>query len=218
MKSLLIVFLALSIGACSTLNKTERGAAIGAAAGAAIGGLIGKKSADKPVTGAIIGAAAGGVVGAVIGRQMDKQAEELEQSLEGANVERVGEGILVTFDSAILFAVNSSEMSDASKTSLASLATSLKQYEGTEVVVAGHTDASGAADYNQALSERRAQAAANYLLQQAVPAQRLSTVGYGEAQPVTENDTAAGRAQNRRVEIAIYATEEYRTKIEAQQN
>jgi outer membrane protein OmpA-like peptidoglycan-associated protein len=218
MKSLLVVFLAFSIGACSSLNKAERGAAIGAAAGAAIGGLIGKKSADQPVTGAIIGAAAGGIVGAVIGRQMDKQAEELEQSLEGANVERVGEGILVTFDSAILFAVDSSDMSDASRTSLASLAVSLKQYEGTEVVIAGHTDASGAADYNLALSERRAQAAANYLLQQAVPAARLSTVGYGEVQPVTANDTAAGRAQNRRVEIAIYATEEYRTEIEAQQN
>jgi outer membrane protein OmpA-like peptidoglycan-associated protein len=155
-------------------------------------------------------------VGAIIGRQMDKQAEELEAALEGAEVERVGEGILVTFDSAILFRINSDELSDASKTQLAGLANSLKEFEGTEIVVAGHTDSSGEADYNLALSERRAQAAAVYLLDLGVDAERISTVAYGELEPIASNETATGRAENRRVEVAIYATDEYREQLSAE--
>ena len=216
MRTLLVLTLALAVGGCSSLSNTEKGGAIGAAAGAAIGGLIGKKSADKPVTGVIVGAAVGGTVGAIIGRQMDKQAEELEAQLEGAEVERVGEGILVTFDSAILFRLNSDELSDASKTQLAGLANSLKEFEGTEIVVAGHTDSSGTEEYNLALSERRAQSAAMYLLDRGVTADRISTVAYGESQPIASNETAAGRVENRRVEVAIYATDEYREKLSAE--
>lgn len=216
MRSLLILFVALSLSGCASLSNTERGAAIGAAAGAAIGGLIGEKSADKPVTGVVVGAAAGGAVGAIIGRQMDKQAEELEAQLEGAEVERVGEGIVVTFDSAILFAVDSSELSSASKAQLAELAASLTEYEGTDILVAGHTDSSGRDEYNLQLSDRRAKSAAAYLLAQGVPAERIATSAYGETQPVASNDTSEGRAQNRRVEVAIYASEAYRAELEAQ--
>ncbi|MFT4605605.1 MAG: outer membrane protein OmpA-like peptidoglycan-associated protein [Rhodothermales bacterium] len=217
MRTFLVLILALAVGGCASLSTSERAGAIGAAAGAAIGGLIGKKSADKPVTGVIIGAAVGGTVGAIIGRQMDKQAEELEAQLEGAEVERVGEGILVTFDSAILFAVDSEELSHASKLQLAELAKSLTEFEGTEIVVAGHTDASGEEDYNLALSERRAQSAADYLLDGGVAAERISTAAYGESQPVSENQTAAGRSANRRVEVAIYATDEYREELSTEE-
>ncbi|NNE69200.1 MAG: OmpA family protein, partial [Rhodothermales bacterium] len=156
MRVLLTLLIALSLAGCSSLSTTERAAAIGAAAGAAIGGLIGEKSADKPVTGVVVGAAAGGAVGAIIGRQMDQQAKELEEQLEGAEVERVGEGIVVTFDSAILFAVDSSDLSESSRAQLGELASSLKQYEGTDILVAGHTDATGADEYNLQLSDRRA--------------------------------------------------------------
>jgi outer membrane protein OmpA-like peptidoglycan-associated protein len=218
MKTILLFVMAVSLTACSSMNNTERAATIGAAAGAAIGGLIGKKAADKPVTGVIVGAAAGGTVGAIIGRQMDKQAKELEEALaEEAKVERVGEGILVTFDSAILFAVNSSDLSKDSQDALSKLGQSLADYEQTEIVVAGHTDSSGAEDYNQKLSERRAQAAAQFLMAQGIPAPRLSIAGYGESQPVASNETVEGRSQNRRVEIAIYATEAYKTELETQQ-
>jgi outer membrane protein OmpA-like peptidoglycan-associated protein len=218
LRSSAILVLVASIAGCSGLSNTQRAGSIGAAAGAVIGGIIGEKAADQPVAGVIIGAAAGGAVGVLIGREMDKQAAELEESLEGATVERVGEGIIVTFDSAILFDLNSSDLSDASKLALADLAESLTTYPGTDVVVAGHTDSSGAEDYNQALSERRASAAAVYLLERGVTAKRLATSAYGESQPVASNETPEGMAQNRRVEIAIYASEEYRAEVEARGN
>ena len=218
MKRLLILFVAVALAGCSSLNNAEKGGAIGAAAGAAIGGIIGKKSADKPVTGVIVGAAAGGTVGAIIGAQMDKQAEELDDELEGAKVERVGEGILVTFDSAILFAVDSSDLSDQSKLNLAELAESLKEYEGTEIVIAGHTDSTGPDEYNMQLSERRARSAAVYLAERGVDPERLSTAAYGESQPIASNETTTGRSQNRRVEVAIYATEEYKEQLSERQS
>lgn len=216
-KRILSAMLVVSLAGCASLNNSEKGAIIGAGAGAVLGGIIGKKAADKPVAGVVVGAAVGGVVGGIIGRQMDKQAEELEQSLEGAEVERVGEGIIVTFESAILFAVNSSDLTDASKLNLMKLASSLKTYPGTEILVAGHTDATGTEEYNQALSERRAMSAAVFLAESGVEAERIATSGYGELQPVASNETAEGREQNRRVEIAITATEEYRAQVEAEQ-
>ncbi|MBO6573794.1 MAG: OmpA family protein [Rhodothermales bacterium] len=216
MKKILVALVALTLTGCSSLNNAEKGGAIGAAAGAAIGGLIGKKSADKPVTGVIVGAAAGGTVGAIIGAQMDKQAEELEEDLEGASVERVGEGILVTFDSAILFAVDSDDLSAQSRVNLADLANSLNEYEGTEVVIAGHTDSTGPEAYNLDLSEDRAQSAALFLAEQGVDAARISISAYGETQPIASNETVEGRAQNRRVEVAIYATDEYKEQLASQ--
>ena len=213
----LMLAFSLTFAGCANMSKTGKGAAIGAGAGAAVGAIIGKAT-GKTGTGAIVGAAVGGTAGAIIGRQMDKQAEELEAELEGAEVERVGEGIQVTFDSAILFEVNSYTIPAESQVNLGNLATSLIDYPNTEVIIAGHTDSSGPEDYNQQLSEQRADAAATILVKKGVPANRISIVGHGEIEPKASNDTAFGRQQNRRVEVAIFASEEYRNELEAQNN
>jgi len=187
-------------------NNTTKGGAIGAGAGSVIGGVIGHKSGNT-AAGAIIGAAVGGATGAIIGRQMDKQAEELQRDLEGAKVERVGEGILITFDSGLLFESNSSELQSATKTNLTELAGTLNKYDDTNVLIEGHTDNTGEEPYNQKLSERRADAVQNFLVTQGVDGSRVTTRGYGEEKPVASNDTEGGRASNRRVEVAIYANE-----------
>lgn len=206
------VLLTASAG-CSGSNKATDVGILGAGAGGVIGGVIGK-SQDKTARGVLIGAAVGGTVGAIIGSQMDEQAEELDEELEGATVERVGEGIKVTFDSNILFGFDSEELSDAAKENLDELAESLKEFENTDILIAGHTDATGAEEYNQALSERRAGAAAIYLHNQGIEGARLEIVGHGENEPIASNDTDAGRQQNRRVEVAIVASEEYRRQLE----
>ena len=213
----LLVFLSTGLAGCASMSRTEKGAAAGAGAGAVIGGVIGKATGST-AKGAVIGAVVGGAAGAVIGAQMDRQAEELEDELEGAEVERVGEGIQITFDSAILFEVDQSNLSAAARTNLAELASSLQQYPNTDVVIVGHTDATGSDSYNQALSERRSGSAASYLISQGVPSGRITTFGRGESEPVASNDTAYGRSQNRRVEIGIFASEEYREQVENQTN
>lgn len=195
--------------ACATRERT--GAVVGAAGGAVAGGLIGK-AAGSTAKGAIIGAAVGGAAGAVIGARMDKQAAELEQQVEGAKVERVGEGILVTFDSGILFDYDSAVVKPAARDNLRNFAESLTKYPDTKVMLVGHTDADGTDTYNQGLSERRARAAADYLTTQGVPRSRIDATGRGETEPVGSNDTASGKAQNRRVEVAIFANEEARRK------
>ncbi len=210
---LTVLSLSLSLVGCANMSKTGKGAAIGAGAGAAVGAIIGKAT-GKTGTGAIVGAAVGGTAGAIIGRQMDKQAEELEAELEGVEVERVGEGIQITFDSAILFEVNSYTLSEDSKSNLKRLATSLQEYDNTELIIAGHTDSSGPEDYNQKLSEQRAESAASMLAREGVAISRLSIVGHGESEPVASNETTLGRQQNRRVEVAIFASEEYREELE----
>ncbi|MEZ4699711.1 MAG: OmpA family protein [Rhodothermales bacterium] len=212
-----VIAASLTLMGCANMNKTGKGAAIGAGAGAAVGAIIGKAT-GKTATGAIVGAAVGGTAGAIIGRQMDKQAEELEEELEGAKVERVGEGIQITFDSAILFEFGKADLSAQAKTNLDNLAQSLKEYPNTEILIAGHTDSVGSEEFNQKLSETRANSAASYLLQAGITSDRMSVIGHGETQPVASNDTDMGRAQNRRVEVAIYASEEYRQELETQGN
>ncbi|MEM1125215.1 MAG: OmpA family protein [Bacteroidota bacterium] len=202
------LLLLLALPGCSTTNNAKKGAVIGAGAGAAVGGVIGRAS-GKTARGVLIGAAVGGATGAIIGRQMDRQAAELERELEGATVERMGEGIKITFDSALLFAVDSDELSRQAGTQLADLAQSLEDYPDTLVLIVGHTDSTGPAEYNQALSERRAESAALQLMREGIPATRLEIVGYGEEEPTASNETATGRQQNRRVEVAIYASEDY---------
>lgn len=204
-----ILAISMSIVGCSSLSKTERGAAIGAGAGAVIGGAVGAKYGGT-AKGAIIGAAVGGTAGAIIGQQMDKQAEELEQEIPDADVERVGEGIQVTFDSGILFDFDSSALRPEARTNLRELANSLQEYNNTDVTIVGHTDAVGSDEYNYSLSERRASSAASYLMSLGVARNRITTFGKGETEPVASNDTDYGRQQNRRVEIAIYANEEFR--------
>ena len=194
--------------ACS-MSKTQKGAVIGAAAGGAAGAVIGKK-VGSTAKGAIIGAAVGGTAGAVIGRRMDKQAEELAMEIPGARVERVGEGIVVTFDSGLLFAYDSDAVTGAARTNLTQLAQSLQKYGDTDVLIVGHTDATGSDNYNQGLSERRANSAAAFLASQGIGRARVQTAGRGELEPIESNDTAEGRAQNRRVEIVIVANEQLR--------
>lgn len=187
-------------------NRTQRGGAIGAGAGGVVGGIIGKRSGNT-VVGAILGAAVGGAAGAIIGRRMDKQAEEMQRELPNATVERVGEGIKITFNSDILFDVNQATLKASTQKSLTEFAGTLNKYEDTNVLIEGHADATGADAYNQKLSKRRADAVSKYLESQGVRSKRVDEKGYGETQPVAENDTEAGRSKNRRVEIAVFANE-----------
>ena len=211
----LLATASLSLSGCSSLSRTEKGAIIGAGTGAAVGGVIGRNSGST-AKGAIIGAAVGGVVGGIIGRQMDKQADELAQNIPGAKVERVGEGIQVTFASGLLFDFDSDRVRAEAATNLRNLASSLDKYPNTDLLIVGHTDSVGSDGYNLSLSDRRARAAADYLASQNVARARLRTAGRGETEPVSENDTETGRGQNRRVEVAIFASEAYRNNLKAQ--
>jgi len=210
MKNIMTMALAgiLIIGlvGCASMSKKEKGALIGAAAGAVAGGVIGDKAGNTAV-GAILGAAVGGAAGAYIGNYMDKQAEEMERDLEGAKIERIGEGIKITFDSGILFDINRSSLRIPAQVNLQNLAGILNKYEDTEILIEGHTDSTGTAEHNMGLSMRRAQSVANFLAQLEVSPARFRIMGYGEDQPVATNDTSEGRQMNRRVEIAIFANE-----------
>lgn len=192
-----------------TMSKTLKGGLIGGLGGAVAGGVAGRLIGGKSGTakGAIIGAAVGGAGGALIGRRMDKQAAELRRDLEGAKVERVGEGIKITFASGILFATNSASLTPEAAGNIDQLAATLKKYADTNVVIEGHTDASGSDAINQPLSERRAQAVANEITAQGIDTGRITSTGYGSTQPVADNTTVAGKAANRRVEVAIFANE-----------
>jgi outer membrane protein OmpA-like peptidoglycan-associated protein len=202
---MILSFLAVTTG-CAEWNRTQKGAAIGAGTGGAVGGIIGYAT-GYTVAGILIGAVVGGAAGAYIGNYMDKQAAEIERDIQGAKVERVGEGIKITFSSGILFDVDQSNLKDQYKSELAELSRILNKYADTNILLVGHTDSTGSENYNLELSKRRAGSVATYLTTQNVNAARFTTEGYGESQPVTTNDTAAGRAQNRRVEVAIWANE-----------
>lgn len=213
-RTLALVLTAGTIGtsACASMNNKERGAVIGAGAGAAVGGVIGNQTGST-ARGAIIGAVIGGAAGAIIGHQMDQQAKEIDQSIPGAKVERVGEGIQVTFESGLLFDFDSDAIKPTAAANLQELARSLNKFGNSNVLIVGHTDSQGDDAYNMGLSQRRANSAAAYLRAQGVPSSRISTAGRGESEPVASNDTEAGRAQNRRVEVAIYASPEYREQV-----
>jgi outer membrane protein OmpA-like peptidoglycan-associated protein len=195
---------ALVLTAAGCARNAQRGAVIGGAGGAVVGGVIGAASGST-AKGAIIGAAVGGAAGAIIGDQMDRRAAELRQDIPGAKVERVGEGILVTFDTGLLFGLDSAVVRPAAQTNLRNLATNLDKYPDTDLLIVGHTDSTGTESYNLALSRRRAMAVADYLAAQGVARTRLRMDGRGELEPVASNATEDGRQQNRRVEVAIYA-------------
>jgi outer membrane protein OmpA-like peptidoglycan-associated protein len=195
-----------AISACASLSQKEKGAVIGAASGAAVGAVVGNANGST-AKGAIIGAAVGGAAGAVIGHQMDQQAKEIKQQIPGAVVERVGEGLQVTFESGLLFPYDSDVLTSAAQQNLATLASSLDKYPNTDIIIVGHTDSNGSDSYNMSLSERRAAAAVSYLVSRGVARSRLRGAGRGETEPVASNETDAGRQQNRRVEVAIYANE-----------
>jgi outer membrane protein OmpA-like peptidoglycan-associated protein len=201
---ILIASLAFMMG-CGT-SRAVKGGAIGAGAGGVAGGVIGHQLGNTTL-GAIIGAAVGGTAGTLIGHHMDKQAEEMRQDIKNARIERIGEGIKITFDSGILFAIDSSALQPSAKTNIETLALILNKYPDTNILIEGDTDNTGTTEYNQQLSERRAQAVADYQKSLGVASSRISTIGLGELNPVASNDSDYGRAQNRRVEIAIFAND-----------
>ena len=207
-KNLLIgTVMVIILGAgCKSMNKTQKGAAIGTAGGAAVGAVIGK-AAGNTALGAIIGATVGGVTGAVIGRKMDKQAEEIKNEVPGAKVERVGEGIVVEFSSAVLFGFDQANISSGAQTTLNDLVKILNKYPDTDLEIQGHTDNAGTENYNKRLSQRRASAVSGFLKNHGISSGRVKTVGFGETSPKYSNDTESGRGQNRRVEFLITANE-----------
>lgn len=203
---LMIAILVLGLAGCASMSRQEKGAVIGAGSGAVIGGVIGNQ-AGNTVLGAIIGAAVGGAAGAYIGNYMDKQAAEIEQDLAGARVERIGEGIKITFDSGLLFDVNKFDVKPTPRENLVNLAVILNKYSDTLILIEGHTDSTGPDDYNMTLSQNRANAVAAVLAGQQVDATRFTVIGYGEGQPLYDNETVEGRQGNRRVDIAIMAND-----------
>ncbi|MGA2587558.1 MAG: OmpA family protein [Candidatus Aminicenantales bacterium] len=201
----LVVFLYAAVN-CASWNQTTRGAVIGGAGGAVLGGVIGH-AAGNTLLGAILGAAVGGGAGAIIGNYMDKQAAEMQRDLKGAEVQRIGEGIKITFDSGILFDIDKSDLRPVSKTNLAELAKILNKYPDTNILIEGHTDNTGSDDHNMSLSKDRAQSVAFNLATLEVKSARFSIAGFGETQPIVTNDTPEGRQKNRRVDIAVLAND-----------
>jgi outer membrane protein OmpA-like peptidoglycan-associated protein len=197
---------------CGTSNAVK-GGVIGGVGGGVVGGVIGDQLGNT-VLGVIIGAAVGGTAGVLIGNYMDKQAEEMQKDIDGAKIERVGEGIKITFDSGILFATNSSTLEPQAKTNINKLAEILNKYPDTNILVTGHTDSDGTDEYNQTLSEKRAKSVSDYTMIQGINSSRLSIIGLGESEPVASNDTDDGKHLNRRVEIAIFANEELKDAAE----
>ena len=209
----------LMISGCSTAkktNKTQRGAAIGTAGEAVIGGIIGNNvGKGNTVLGAIIGGVVGGVAGGIIGNRMDRQAEKIKNEIPGAEVQRVGEGIIVTFNDknpdgskmGVYFDFDKSDITSNSKLALDKMVNIFNEYAETNILVEGHTDDKGTDNYNLTLSEKRAMAVGNYLKNNGIASSRLTIKWYGEAQPKVENTSDANRAENRRVEFGITAND-----------
>lgn len=220
-KILITGFLVVAIfsAGCKTMNKTQKGAVIGTAGGAAAGAVIGK-AAGNTAMGAIIGAVAGGVTGAVIGRKMDKQAEEMKKEIPDAQVVRVAEGIVIEFNSKILFGFDQSGLTTDARTNLDKLLAILQKYPDTNIEVQGHTDSKGTTSYNQKLSEERASTVSYYLSGKGITTSRLTINGFGETFPRYTNTTTDGQAQNRRVEFLVSANEKMKAEAakEAEKN
>jgi outer membrane protein OmpA-like peptidoglycan-associated protein len=210
-----LLSVSLIFSGCKTWSNALKGGTIGTLAGAAVGAGAGKLLGNTAI-GAIAGAAVGGTVGTLIGHKMDKQAAELEAQLgSNAAVERIGEGIKVTFESGILFETGKAVLSESSKTALTKFSGTLKEYVDTDVMIYGHTDNTGKETTNKPLSENRANAVRDFLIAQGVASARIATKGMSSSAPVASNDTEAGRSQNRRVEIAITANEEMLKKAQS---
>lgn len=225
---LFFAFAAIVISSCETVKRTsnqDKGVVVGAASGAVIGGVIGNNVGNKNNTalGAILGAAVGGVAGGIIGNHMDKQAQKIQKEIPGAKVERIGEGIEVTFDEnnpdgskmGVYFETNKYNISSNSKLALNKLQQIFAEYPETNILIEGHTDDVGTEEYNLGLSERRAQAVKDYLISAGVPSSRLISKWYGESQPKVDNNSESNRALNRRVNFVITANE--KMKAEAKQ-
>jgi len=207
---LIAITLTASLTNCSAIqnaNNKQKGAVIGATGGAILGAIIGNNvgKGGNGELGAVIGGVVGGTAGVLIGNKMDKQAQKIEEEIPGAQVERVDDGIVVTFDetSGVYFDTNKYNINAASQATLNKLIGVFKEYPDTNILVVGHTDSQGAEDYNMTLSKNRAYAVTNYLSQNGISQGRLTTNWFGETQPLYDNATSEGRAKNRRVNIAI---------------
>ncbi len=210
----LFITASLTMTSCEAVrnsNNQQKGTVIGASAGAVLGGILGNnigKGKNAPL-GAVLGGVVGGVAGNVIGNKMDKQAKEIKETLPGAEVERVGEGIKVTMkENMVNFGFDSSNLTGIAQTNLDKLAQILKNNPDTNINIYGYTDSKGADSYNLSLSDRRAAAVKSYLSSKGISNSRMNTMGMGEADPIASNSTDEGRAQNRRVEFAITANED----------
>jgi outer membrane protein OmpA-like peptidoglycan-associated protein len=217
----ILVMSSLLIGceATKNANNKQKGAVIGATGGAVIGGVIGNNTGDgNTALGAIIGGVVGGSAGAIIGDRMDKQAKRIEEEIPGAEVERVGEGINVTFDesSGVYFDTEKYNINAKSRETLNKLADIFKEYPQTNILVEGHTDNTGSDSYNLTLSKNRAQAVTGYMVESGIDRGRFTTKWYGESQPKYDNTTEDGRAKNRRVELAIVANEQLKEQAQKQ--
>ncbi len=211
--TLVALVLVASLFGCASMSRSDKGLAIGAGTGAVVGAAIGDASGNTAL-GAILGAVIGGAAGAAIGEYMDDQAEEIEADIEGATVERVGEGIKITFDSGLLFDVDKADLRPASQDNLVELARILNKYPDTDILIEGHTDSDGTDEYNMDLSERRALSVSDYLIEHTVEGQRMTITWYGEMQPIATNETVEGKQENRRVEVAIMANDELKAAAE----
>lgn len=209
--TIMFICAAMLFSSCASLTKTQKGAGVGVVAGGAMGAVVGK-AAGNTALGAIIGAAVGGATGAVIGHKMDKQAEQIKKTVPDAKVERVGEGIVVEFSSAVLFGFDKSTLSSDAVNNLDKLVNVLNVYPDTDIEVQGHTDSQGSDAYNKKLSVRRASAVTNYLQGKSISSGRIRLVGYGETLPKYDNNTESGRANNRRVEFLITANEKMKAE------
>jgi len=192
-------------------NNKQKGGVIGATGGAILGAIIGNNvgKGGNGELGAVIGGVIGGGAGVLIGNKMDKQAKKIEEEIPGAQVERVDDGIVVTFDenSGVHFDTAKYSVTPDSKEILNKLASVFSEYPDTNILVVGHTDSVGAEESNMTLSKNRANAVTNYLQGKGLSAGRFTTNWYGESQPMHDNATAEGRAKNRRVNVAIVPNE-----------
>ena len=217
MKKIYVVGLALTLllsGGCANMNNMGKGATYGTAGGAAAGALLGQAiggNTKATLLGMAAGALIGGVAGTGVGYMMDKQEQDMRNALaqsEAIAIQREGNVLALTFRSDFTFAVNSAAIRSGLDSELSRVAQVLNAYPQTTLTVAGHTDSTGSEEYNQTLSQKRADSVKNALVQRGVAAQRINAVGYGESQPVGDNETEFGRQQNRRVEVRINPVEQ----------
>lgn len=206
-----VMFTMTNCESVQNANNKQKGAAIGAASGAIIGAIIGNNAGKggNGELGAVIGGVIGGGAGVLIGNKMDKQAQRIEEEIPGAQVERVDNGIVVTFDenSGVYFDTNKYNINSASQVTLDKLSNVLKEYPDTNVLVVGHTDSTGDASYNMTLSKNRANSVRDYFVSQGLSSSRFTTNWFGETQPMYDNGTSEGRSKNRRVNLAILPNE-----------
>lgn len=222
-KNIVMLLLSVALIGCQAYNnsnKTQRGAVIGAAGGALLGAILGNNVGDggNSEIGAVVGAAVGGAAGAIIGNQMDKQAKKIEEEIPGAEVKRVDEGIIVTFDenSGVYFDTNKSDVNVASQETLNKLVKILGEYPETNVVIVGHTDSSGSNAYNMSLSEKRAKSVTQFFINQGLTSSRFTTQWFGEEKPEYDNSIPEGRAKNRRVNVVIIPNETMKEQAKQQ--